>query len=330
MTVVLHIGTHKTGTTAIQRFAASKRSKLRSRGLWYPSYDEIGLFVHYGHHHVAHAIANENGNRLSIDDARRFADYIQAKKRRDETVLISAEPFYRHLLPAEGGYWAERKAYIDRVRTFFPSSDVKVLAIVRRQDTFARSLYQERIKVTKYRHKFRDFLATERPSFEYYNHLRAVQRGLRQGRGPDLRRSRRERADRRLLRPSRRSMWPDIPGRPSANPSLPIDLVEFKRILNTTPLKPERLKEIGILFSTRPTRQPRSSAAKVDWLSVEEMAAFYDSFAEQNEKLRAEFLPGRPPPLFPPFVTPTGADVPEVYGGMSANRLAHLVAELLL
>ncbi len=69
---------------------------------------------------------------------------------------------------------------------------------------------------------------------------------------------------------------------------------------------------------------------KVDWLSVEEIAAFYNSFAEENEKLRAEYLPGRPPPLFPPFVAPAGADAPEVYGGMSAHRVAQLVAELLL
>ncbi|MBN9022024.1 MAG: hypothetical protein J0H08_08010, partial [Rhizobiales bacterium] len=107
MTVVLHIGTHKTGTTAIQRFAAANRAKLRARGLWYPSYDEIKLFVHYGHHHVSHAIANENGNRLSLDETRRFLDHVVAKKRPGETLLISAEPFYRHVLPAEGGYWAE-------------------------------------------------------------------------------------------------------------------------------------------------------------------------------------------------------------------------------
>ncbi len=328
MTVVLHIGTHKTGTTAIQRFAASKRGKLRSRGLWYPSYDEIGLFVHYGHHHIAHAIANEQGNRLSIDDTQRFVDYVQAKKRRNETVLISAEPFYRHLLPTEGGYWAERKAYIDRVRSFFPSPDVKILAIVRRQDTFARSLYQERVKVTKYRLKFRDFLVTERPSFEYYSHLRLFNDAF--GNVEVL--TYEDLAARGLIDAFFSHLGidvSDIPGRPSANQSLPIDLVEFKRILNSTPLKPERLKEIGTLLLDR-TDRSKIEQGKVDWLSVEEMAAFYDSFAEENEKLRKDYLPGRPPPLFPPFVMPTGTDVPEVYGGMSANRLAHLVAELLL
>ena len=329
MTVVLHIGTHKTGTTAIQRFAASKRSKLRHRSLWYPSYDEIGLFTHYGHHHVAHAIADEPGNRMSFDEARRFADYVQERKRPGETVLISAEPFYRHILPAEGGYWNERKAYIERLRSFFPSSDVRILAIVRRQDTFARSLYQERVKVTKYRQKFREFIDTQRTSFEYYNHLSLFRSAF--GRVEVL--TYEDLASRGLINAFFAHLGidvSDIPARPSANPSLPIDLVEFKRILNSTTLKPERLKEIGTILLDKANKATKIEPGKVDWLSVDEIAAFYDSFAEENEKLRAEYLPGRPPPLFPPFVAPAGTDAPEVYGGMSAQRLAQLVAELLL
>ncbi len=328
MTVVLHIGTHKTGTTAIQRFAAANRAKLRSRGLWYPSYDEIKLFVHYGHHHVSHAIANENGNRLSLEDARRFLDHVVTQKRPGETLLISAEPFYRHLLPAEGGYWAERKAYIDRVRSMIPTDDVKVLCIVRRQDTFARSLYQERIKVTKFRQSFGEFLE-EREPFEYYEHLRLFKDAF----GvvdlliyEDL-------AASGLINTFFNHLGIDvanITGRPSANPSLPIDLVEFKRILNGTSLKPERLKEIGVLLLDKADRATKIERGKVDWLPIEEIAAFYASFAETNERLRAEYLPARTTPLFPPFVMPTGAAVPAVYQGMSAAQFANIAAELLL
>jgi hypothetical protein len=328
MTVVLHIGTHKTGTTAIQRFAAANRAKLRARGLWYPSYDEIKLFVHYGHHHVAHAIANENGNRLSLDDTRRFIDHIVAKKRPGETLLISAEPFYRHVLPAEGGYWAERKAYIERLRSFFPTSDLKVLCIVRRQDTFARSLYQERIKVTKFRQTFREFIGDRYP-FEYYEHLRLFREAFGQVDVlvyEDL-------AKQGLINAFFSHLGIDvanITGRPSANPSLPVDLVEFKRILNGTPLKPERLKEIGVLLLDKADKATKVERGKVDWLPVEEMAAFYASFEETNERLRAEYLPARPAPLFPPFVMPTGDAVPAVYEGMSASRFAYIAAELLL
>lgn len=328
MTVVLHIGTHKTGTTAIQRFAAANRAKLRSRGLWYPSYDEIRLFVHYGHHHVAHALANENGNRLSIEDTRRFVDHVLAKRRPGETLLISAEPFYRHVLPAEGGYWAERKAYVDRVREFFPGDDIKVLAIVRRQDTFARSLYQERIKVTKFRQTFPEFIADRHP-FEYYEHLRLFEEAF----GTvdvllyeDL-------AAAGLINAFFGHLGIDvanITGRPSANPSLPIELVEFKRILNGTSLSSERLKEIGVLLLDKAERAKSIERGKLDWLSVDEMAAFYESFGETNERLRAAYLPARPAPLFPPYARPATDAVPAVYEGMSASRFANIAAELLL
>lgn len=328
MTVVLHIGTHKTGTTAIQRFAAANRAKLRSRGLWYPSYDEIRLFVHYGHHHVAHALANENGNRLSIEDTRRFVDHVLAKRRPGETLLISAEPFYRHVLPAEGGYWAERKAYVDRVREFFPGDDIKVLAIVRRQDTFARSLYQERIKVTKFRQTFPEFIADRHP-FEYYEHLRLFEEAF----GTvdvllyeDL-------AAAGLINAFFGHLGIDvanITGRPSANPSLPIELVEFKRILNGTSLSSERLKEIGVLLLDKAERAKSIERGKLDWLSVDEMVAFYESFGETNERLRAAYLPARPAPLFPPYARPATDAVPAVYEGMSASRFANIAAELLL
>lgn len=328
MTVVLHIGTHKTGTTAIQRFAAANRAKLRSRGLWYPSYDEIKLFVHYGHHHISHAIAEENGNRLSLEEAQRFLDHVIANKRPGETLLISAEPFYRHLLPAEGGYWAQRKAYIDRVRSMIHADDVKVLCIVRRQDTFARSLYQERIKVTKFRQGFREFLE-EREPFEYYEHLRLFEEAFG---SVDLL-IYEDLAAAGLINAFFSHLGIDvanITGRPSANPSLPIDLVEFKRILNGTSLKPERLKEIGVLLLDKADRATKIERGKVDWLPIEEIAAFYASFAEANEKLRAQYLPARTTPIFPAFVMPTGDDVPAVYQGMSAAQFANIAAELLL
>ncbi|MBN9021770.1 MAG: hypothetical protein J0H08_06705, partial [Rhizobiales bacterium] len=113
-------------------------------------------------------------------------------------------------------------------------------------------------------------------------------------------------------------------------PSLPIDLVEFKRILNGTSLKPERLKEIGVLLLDKADKATRIERGKLDWLPVEQIAAFYASFAEANDRLRAEFLPNRTAPLFPPFIMPVGDAVPKVYEGMSASQFAGIAAELLL
>ena len=128
MTLVLHIGSHKTGTTAVQRFAAAHRAILRERGLWYPSYDEIGLPEHYAHHHFAHAIADAARGKFDIGDAERFSAAVRRGRRKGETVLLSAEPIYRHVLKGPDDYWAQREAYVARLKEMIGTDDATVLA----------------------------------------------------------------------------------------------------------------------------------------------------------------------------------------------------------
>ena len=80
MPIFIHVGTQKTGTTSLQKFAAEHRTELRARGLWYPSYREMGLFGHYAHHDFAHALADQ-GKRLDLGQARAFADFVRTKRR---------------------------------------------------------------------------------------------------------------------------------------------------------------------------------------------------------------------------------------------------------
>jgi hypothetical protein len=169
MTLLVHIGTHETGTTAIQRFAAAHRQALRERGLWYPSYEEIGLAAHYGHHDFAHAIAGDSG-RFSLADAVKFAELIRTDGRPDETILISAEPIYRHVV-GTGDYWARRREYIRRLRDIFAVEDAAIVAVFRRQDAFARSMYQDRVKITRYSQSFRKFLYDGAPLLDYNSQI---------------------------------------------------------------------------------------------------------------------------------------------------------------
>ena len=46
----LHVGSHKTGTTAIQRFAYLNRSTLRAKGFWYPDFYPIDKSNIKAHH----------------------------------------------------------------------------------------------------------------------------------------------------------------------------------------------------------------------------------------------------------------------------------------
>ena len=172
MTTFLHVGTHKTGTTSIQRFARSNEQELRRLGLHYPSYRLIGRPGHYGHHHFAHAVSGEFSERFKAEeDIVRFVEAIGTGLERRENVLISAEPIYRHIL-GEGDIWEKKTNYLGRLRDYLkPLMPVRVVLVVRRQDTFALSLYQEEIKAKKQSKTFREFVESKRPQFDYVRHF---------------------------------------------------------------------------------------------------------------------------------------------------------------
>jgi hypothetical protein len=326
MTLVVHIGTHKTGTTAIQRFAAEHRKTLARRGLWYPSYAEIGLRGHYrGHHDFAHAIAGI-GKRMSLDDAKRFAELIRNRLRPDETVLISAEPIYRHVLPEDNDYWARREAYVRRLKDIIGLDDVTILVVLRRQDSFARSLYQQKVKSGKYSLSFRQFLVDERYEFEYHRQLSIFKNVF-------------GKVDVLIYEDIQQHglidaffghlgvAVSDASRNAAENLSLPLELVEYKRLLNATKVGKGRLEAVVEKLEKRAKKGGLRN--HVDWVSRPDMEAFYASFDEENERLRRDFMSDRPPPVFPSLATVPIEDNEE-YKGMSARRFAELTAEIVL
>jgi hypothetical protein len=165
----LHIGTHKTGTTSLQRFLTDNRAVLRRQGLLYPDPATGGFGTRYAHHQVAHAIAGQPGAGTP-DDARRFFDKVRRDLRRREAAVVSAEALYRHVLAdpgsdrrfdAGGDAAGDPLPYIRRVRECLGDFDVTVLVMLRRQDTFLESLYAEQVMTSSYRKDIERF-TTER------------------------------------------------------------------------------------------------------------------------------------------------------------------------
>lgn len=163
----LHIGTHKTGTTSLQRFLTDNRAVLRRQGLLYPDPAIGGFGKRYAHHQVAHAIAGQ-GRAGSPEDARRFFDRVRRDLRSRESAIVSAEALYRHVLPdpesgrrldAGGGAVGDPLPYIRRVRDCLGDFDVTVLVMLRPQDTFLESLYAEQVMTSPYRRGIDHFTA---------------------------------------------------------------------------------------------------------------------------------------------------------------------------
>ena len=144
--LILHAGTHKTGTTAVQAFAAEHRAALAARGILYPDLAPLGIAHAYPQHRFAHALAGADKTLGPADAVRLAALWAEAAAARGAVVFVSAEPLYRYALTEPGGDWrAGRARYLDRLAAALAPFEVEAALVFRRPDDFVRSLFQENV-----------------------------------------------------------------------------------------------------------------------------------------------------------------------------------------
>lgn len=317
MTLFLHIGTHKTGTTAIQRFAAKHQTVLRQRGLWYPLYQDFGLKSHYAHHALAHALAGTDPEQNAA--AETFAAGMRREPRPANT-LISAEPMYRHVYPrTSDDYWSGRRAYVERLRGLFPEDDIEVILVIRRRDAFAKSLYQERIKVTRYSRTFSEFIESEPHQFEYHRQLELFTKHFARARVLLYE----ELATGNLIDAFFSALGlsvDDFEHEPQRNVGWPVPVVEFKRLLNSSSLTHPEVRRLQTVLE----RADLSSISNAEWWPHEAASQFVGRFAHDDAALAEHYFPGRGSPLFR-RVEPSTT---RVFGGLSSEDIAELSAIL--
>ena len=173
--VILHVGTHKTGTTGIQFVLSENRAHLASVGVWYPRIDEffpVDSRLPSARQHVAFAAAVANFTPLDRIKIARFVGTIHAHAAEYDRVIISAESMYRHLAPPlfdphEESATQQRARYIDRLAAVFSRFDVEVLMYLRSVDRFATSFYAESIMASSNAQTFTKFLNNRVHRFDY-------------------------------------------------------------------------------------------------------------------------------------------------------------------
>lgn len=173
MILYLHAGTHKTGTTFIQRFITGHRDLLEERGLYVP---RSGLIV--GPDGAAHHnIAWELGCHLTDADAGGLVDLVsELRECAPQNACISSEMF--------STLYAKPEA-LERLRDAAASADAVIRPILyfRPQSDYLEALYAELVKHGLSR-TFEDFLEEilNRGEIEYneamygfaYDHMTAV------------------------------------------------------------------------------------------------------------------------------------------------------------
>lgn len=122
--LILHVGIHKTGTTSIQTFLSENAEKLKSYGYYVPV-----------NHFDFENKATQFRNYLYLGDKSSYTPIIDDIFRQSElnnchTIVLSDEDF-QHFVNDKN----------DNLRVLEQYFDIEIIIYIRRQDTFAESVY---------------------------------------------------------------------------------------------------------------------------------------------------------------------------------------------
>lgn len=132
--IVIHIGTHKTGTTSIQRALYLGRDKLAAAGLLYPSTDhDRGLRNKLRKHGHLSAVAREGKPEACARERKLLLDEFEASGA--HTMVISEE-----------GLSSPNPQSVEFFRPLAQQYDITAVCYLRRQDLFIESFFNQVVK----------------------------------------------------------------------------------------------------------------------------------------------------------------------------------------
>ena len=179
--LILHIGTHKTGTTAIQSFLQANANALEEHGVSYPIFpvrwpervnpNRNGYFLNRAALHRLSLDDKATDKQLAIDCVVRLARLVSENQL--ETVLLSDERMWYS--------GALRASYWNAVRGITANAGfetVEVIVYLRRQDRFAESLWNQFVKATKETCSLQEYLAEPhvRKLCDYYAGVKQLEK----------------------------------------------------------------------------------------------------------------------------------------------------------
>ena len=154
--VYLHIGTHKTGSTSIQRFPARADDALAQQGILYPEAGrpDTDWSDQYGQHELYWSIVGKRGidDEQVWNELRREIDEYGGRR-----VVVSAEGF-EGCAPED----------IRRVVSHLAPHPIHVVVYLWPPAHFLRSAYKQRVKMGTYSDSFVRFVKEMIPRCNYW------------------------------------------------------------------------------------------------------------------------------------------------------------------
>ena len=176
-TLYLHIGTPKTGTSAIQKFLPLNKELLEEQGYCYPDFGYrfpgigVNRNAHFMVYHKMCGPEEEAEIRKSEDE--RFYEGLDKIKELANTypnIILSDENIWN-------GYW-KRKNFWSVLKDALTERgiDLKVIVYLRRQDQLIESYWSQQVRETMQK-SFQDYVNSDSYNYfklDYYNQLEKI------------------------------------------------------------------------------------------------------------------------------------------------------------
>lgn len=326
----LHIGTHKTGTTTLQRFFQLNRQGLGELGIEYPTAGSYYYADEASQSLLAHSLRGERPayirRQVSFSREQCVADI-----RRD----IANSPHPQVLVSSEHFSQAATAEDVRAIRQVFDGlvSSIGIIVYLRRQDSRMESGYNQRTK---------SGMNTQTLAHWASQHLRvAPTNHFLYDQKLDLFASEFGRENITVRVFERQQLHPqglihdfmaaigvhDLSGltiAPAENESLPVEVVEAMRCATALiPDAPARRRLCRLIGSSR---LQGIDTGRYSMLDEPLRARINDFFRSSNERVAREYLARADGRL---FLEPESSPLP-VYPGMSPEKLGHILAQVLL
>ena len=309
MPIHLHIGTHKTGTTAIQRQLKRNREALKQIGIWYPNEAELlpGRGDGIPHRTIARSLNNTAGAKpYSRDELQTLAQSIIRISRQYDHTIISSEALWRigfaavpDPYPLEE-LWLRKQSNVAKIRGLFGDADIRITAVLRERGAYIQSGYSEFVLATLYKQSIKAFIHSYHHSWDYRRQLQAWSNHF-----PVRAYSYEELSQTNQLPLNFLKHLCDtnlaedtlaLDKKSRVNISEPLACVAFKLFLNQLPLEYQKRcklhRKYSQLFAKAAYQKDVQEMMAINsWLKGDELAELRQSLAAEDEEIRALFCP---------------------------------------
>lgn len=288
----LHIGLHKTGTSAIQKFLRAHANILLEQGIYYPP----DLTAEDAHHGFASVFLRNNP-----------IGHIETIKKWVTDCNLFCQTHRLHLL-LSSEVLSEPLRY-ETLADVLGDFDINIIIYIRRQDLLIESVMNQVLKGSQIVYSDEDFLSPDKIYFA--NHAERIQKWretfpnctiIVRRYGIETNSVETDFLNLLQLPAGQESYW-----RPGlVNESLGLyefivlrDLVQHKKITSRESFEQTRAKLKAIMQ----TEKIKDKKMVGNYLNDEVRQKIYALYADSNEQIRSEFFP-EDPHLFSPVITP--------------------------